>query len=233
MNDRSQAHPLGGLPTPAVAAGVPLPLAAGVMTRRGWGSVVVVDHGSVCGVLTEHDLLRAALEHDERNSLSAGDVCCRGLEEPMSTDPLLIGTDTTIADAARAMLGAQVGSAVALAGEAVRGVLTATDVTAASSSTRAGEETRVGDACVEVTPLSLDDGLERAMALAAFAGGRPVPVLEDGWPVGLLQIPVVPAAARPSEPALPLPGPSPIVTRRPGQGSRFYRAAFGPGGGAG
>ena len=224
MNDRSHPLALGALPAPAVAAGVPLPVAAGVMTRRGWGSVVVVDHGTVCGVLTEHDLLRAAAERDERSDLSVGDVCCRELDELMSADPLVISTDATVADAARFMLGARVSSAVAVGDEAVRGVLTAGDITAAPACARGGEETTVGDACVEVTPLSVDDGLERAIALAGSAGGRPLPVLDDGRPVGLLQILASPVFGRPNEPDPCIPEPCPTVARRPGHGARFYRA---------
>jgi CBS domain-containing protein len=223
MTVRSFDHPQGAVSAPAVAVGVPLHVAAALMTRRGWASMVVVDHGSACGVLTEHDLLRAAVERDERGALSVGDVCCRDLDEVMVADPLVISTRATVADAARAMLAAGVGSAVVADDEAVHGVLTAADITAAPAWTRGDEQTRAGDACVDVAALSVGDDLARAISLAGSAGGRPLPVLDDGRAVGLLQIPAAPVAARPTEADLGGPAPGGTVARRLRHGARSDR----------
>lgn len=177
---------------PSVAARVPLPIAAAVMKRRRLPALVVLDHGKVCGVLTDRDLLRVAAEPaSPANELSVSDVCCRSLSDLMAPDPLLVETGATVAEAASSMLTAGVRTAVTVAEDGVKGVVTATDIALGGLSAHLGDLT-VDDVAVEVTALSLDDGVERAVVLGRAMEGRPLPVVEDGRAIGTVEIPYSP-----------------------------------------
>lgn len=188
MSDTRRSPPLGRLIAPTVAATVPVPVAAGVMTRLGIDSVVVIDHGNVCGVLTDHHLVRAAtLRQGEQVHVSVGDVCCRQLADVVTPNPVLVNKQATVMQAARVMLQAGSGSAVVVGDHAVGGVVTGRDI-AAAAALGGADEVRIKDILVPIAPVSLDDGLERAVGLLALSQGRPLPVVEQGEPVGTIRI---------------------------------------------
>lgn len=194
MTYTRQGTPLGQSIAPTVAATVPVPVAAGVMRRLGIDNVVVIDHGNVCGVLTDHHLVRAAtLEPGHRGNVSVGDVCCRRLADVVTPNPFLVDKEATVAQAARVMLEAGAGAAVVVGDDAVSGVVTGRDL-AAAAALGGAVEVRVRDICVPIAPVSLDDGLERAVGLVALSQGRPLPVVARGEPVGTIQIPLSSAA---------------------------------------
>lgn len=187
-SEARQSPPLGRLIAPTVAATVPVPVAAGVMSRLRIDSVVVIDHGNVCGVLTDHQLVRAAtLRHGEQANVSVGDVCCRQLADVVTPNPVLVDKQATVMQAARAMLQAGSGAAVVMDDDAVSGVVTARDIAAATALGTA-DAVRIKDIRVPIAPASLDDGLERAVGLLALTEGRPLPVVEQGKPVGTIRI---------------------------------------------
>ena len=205
---RDTRAPLGYPLSPSVAGSVPVPIAAAVMRRRCVDGLVVLDHGKVCGVLTDRDLLRIAAQPGRSvNELSAGEVCCRSLADLMAPDPLVVSTGATVAEAADRMLTAGVGSAITVDDEGVKGVVTAGDIALGGLAAHLGELT-VEDVAVEVEPLALDDGVERAVALGRVAEGRPLPVVEDGRAIGTVRIPFSPPKTPNLSRDLPAPSPS-------------------------
>lgn len=188
MSDDRDGPLLGRLVAPTVAATVPVPVAAGVMRRLGTDSVVVIDHGNVCGVLTDHHLVRGAtLRQGEQVNVSVGDVCCRQLADLVTPHPLLVDKEATVMQAAQVMLQAGSGSAVVVGDQTVSGVVTGRDI-AAAAALGGADEVRIKDIRVPLAPVSLDDDLERAVGLLALSQGRPLPVVEQGEPVGTIHI---------------------------------------------
>lgn len=240
MHDYVTPDPIGDLTAPALPGSVPLRVAAGVMRQRRLECVVVLDHGEICGVLTQLDLLRAAsVEGAEQADLNVADVCCRQVRDLMAGNPFLVAESTSVAQAAQLMLAAEVASAVTMRGQDVTGVLTAGDLTVcdqlgggepATTGQVAGTVT-VGDLAVKVTPLSVDDGLRRVIQLIGAAHGRPVPVLEGDWPVGSVHIPMSRpgASAGPTATATVMPPAPRMIDRRRGRGTRFYTRTGAPG----
>lgn len=124
MDHQSQLNPPSALPCPDLGGQRPPAHHGRGLRRRALESVVVLDHGRVRGVLTQKDLLRAAAGGHQID-VDVADVCCRQVDELMTSKPLIVGTRTTVADAAQSMLRAGVGSAVTVDDEAVMGVVTA------------------------------------------------------------------------------------------------------------
>lgn len=206
---RDTSTALGYPLSPSVAGSLPVPIAAAVMRRRCLEGLVVLDHGKVCGILTDRDLLRVAAQPGRAlNELSAAEVCCQSLADLMTPDPLVVRTGATMAEAAERMLSAGVGSAVAVDHEGVKGIVTAGDIALGGLAAHLGELT-VEDVAVEVNPLSLDDGIERAVALGRVAEGRPLPVVEDGRAIGTVQIPFSPPHTPNPSRAVPALAPTP------------------------
>lgn len=224
MTYQSNSLPQRDVLAPAIAATVPVPLAARVLRRRGVESLAVVDHGSVCGVLTEQDVLRAAVLYRERaGEVNVADVCCRQLGQLMTPEPLVVGEESTLLNAARAMLEAGAGSAVAVGDGEVTGVVTGGDIAAAVGEGLDPDLVTVERVRIEVAPVCLSDGLEDAAAAALAARGRPVPVVDDGQPIGTVRVPFSPVTPTVGEAEAPvvLPRPSNPVRRVRG-GPRFY-----------
>jgi CBS domain-containing protein len=74
----------------------PLKDAAGYMRDRDIGDVLVVDDGSICGIVTDRDIVvRCVAEGGDPRSAKVGDVC--------SADLTTISSDAPIEEAARIM----------------------------------------------------------------------------------------------------------------------------------
>ena len=74
----------------------PVKDAAGYMRDRDIGDVLVVDNGSVCGIVTDRDIVvRCVAEGGDTREATVGDVC--------SADVTTVGSDATIEEAARLM----------------------------------------------------------------------------------------------------------------------------------
>jgi len=74
----------------------PLKDAAGYMRDRDIGDVLVVDDGSICGIVTDRDIVvRCVAEGGDAREATVGDVC--------TADLTTVSADTTIEDAARLM----------------------------------------------------------------------------------------------------------------------------------
>ncbi len=188
MSYRSDLTPPAEMGPLVVAATVSVPLAARVMRRRGLDSLAVIDHGSVCGVVTECDLLRAAVARRRVAEVNVGEVCCRELTDLMTPNPVVLSSHTTVASAVRVMMEAGAGSAVAMGDEGVTGVVSGRDILAAAGEGMDPNETTVEDVSVQVTSLSASDGVGRAVEAVVASGGRPVPVVDDGQPVATVRV---------------------------------------------
>lgn len=108
----------------------------------------------------------------------------------MTPDPITIAPATSVAEAARAMRDADVGAVVVADDERVIGLLTDRDITVrAVAGGRDPESTPVDAVCTkELTALSPDDDLARAVQLMRDTSVRRLPVLDDGRPVGILSL---------------------------------------------
>jgi CBS domain-containing protein len=77
----------------------PLLEAARVMSSRNAGSVLVLDEGSLVGILTERDLLRALA-----GSSTADTARVSAVSKWMTRDPMTIGPDESVSEAMNHML---------------------------------------------------------------------------------------------------------------------------------
>jgi len=90
---------------------------------------VLDDEGVVVGILSQRDLFRSALaralgygEHAQERLLSQ-----LAVKDVMTTDPTTVTPDTSLTEAARAMIDAKIGSLPVLEGGKLRGILTEAD----------------------------------------------------------------------------------------------------------
>jgi CBS domain-containing protein len=73
-----------------VQPGAPTTEAARLMIDRGVGSLVVVQHGAVCGILTDRDIVARGVRHGrDLGQLPVADL--------MTPHPVVIGPDTEVA----------------------------------------------------------------------------------------------------------------------------------------
>ena len=86
------------------------------------GSVLVFDEGELVGIVTEHDLLRAAAE-----GVNPADVIVR---DYMTTDPVPVLVDDEVADAAAVMLSLHSRHLPVIEGDRVVGLVSARDLLA-------------------------------------------------------------------------------------------------------
>ena len=78
------------------SSSAPVKDAAGYMRDRDIGDVLVVDDGSVCGIVTDRDIVvRCVAEGGDVRTAKVGDVC--------SADVTTVASDATIEEAARLM----------------------------------------------------------------------------------------------------------------------------------
>jgi len=99
---------------------------ADVASRMRWndvGSVAVMDHGKLAGVLTERDLTRAIAD-------GANPVESR-VEDYMTTDPIAVSAGTAIREAARIMVNSGVRHLPVLDNGQLVGILSMRDIVAA------------------------------------------------------------------------------------------------------
>lgn len=100
-----------------------IPEAARLMTDLSVGSVVVVRDGTVCGILTDRDVLT-------RGVRSGRDIRELAVAALMTPDPVVIGPDETVAGATVLMAQRQVRRLPVVAGGTLIGVLALDDVLA-------------------------------------------------------------------------------------------------------
>lgn len=101
--------------------------AAGVMRERRVGAVLVLEGEELAGILTERDLLGAMAD-----DVDAGATPCRSY---MTGDPIAVGPETSLRDAAELMIGHRLRHLpVVMPGLAPVGVLSIRDLVADSTA---------------------------------------------------------------------------------------------------
>ncbi len=93
------------------------------MSKRAIGSVLVLDGGSLVGIFTERDLLRALMESPSADAARVSPV-----SRWMSRDPVTVGPDTSVGDALNEMLFGGFRHLPVQEGEAVVGMVSMRDL---------------------------------------------------------------------------------------------------------
>ena len=115
----------------------------------------------------------------------------QSVQDLMTPNPFVVSTETRVAEAARMMRQADVGSLIVLEEGAVCGIVTDRDITIrAVAEERDGRTAAVGEVCSrEPLTLSLGDSVERAIEVMRTNSVRRLPVLdEQGRPAGIVSL---------------------------------------------
>ncbi|MDQ3646883.1 MAG: CBS domain-containing protein [Actinomycetota bacterium] len=114
----------------------------------------------------------------------------QNIREVMTKDPITLKTSASIAEAARAMRDSDVGNIIVLEGDSIAGILTDRDVTVRAVAEGVDvQSATVGEiATKQVSTLSPDDTVEKAIDLMRTEAIRRVPIVENGTPVGIVAI---------------------------------------------
>ena len=115
----------------------------------------------------------------------------QSIQDVMTPNPFLASTETSVAEAARMMRQADVGSLIVLDEGTVFGIVTDRDITIrAVAEDRDVRATPVGDICSrEPLTLSIGDTVEQAMEMMRTNSIRRLPVLdEQGRPAGIVSL---------------------------------------------
>jgi CBS domain-containing protein len=113
------------------------------------------------------------------------------IQEVMTPHPFLADVKTSVAEAARVMKDADVGSLIVLGGEAVRGMVTDRDIVIrVVAEGRDAGATALGEICSqEPIMVSLRDTVEAAVEMMQTHAVRRLPVVdEDGRAVGIVSL---------------------------------------------
>jgi CBS domain-containing protein len=112
------------------------------------------------------------------------------VREVMTGNPVTLPKDATIVEAARLMRDRDIGDVIVVEGEDAAGIVTDRDIVVrAVAEGRAPESVRLEQAqSGELTAVSPEDPVERAIQLMRERAVRRVPVVEDGKPVGVVSI---------------------------------------------
>ena len=106
--------------------------AAQKMAEAGFGSVVVLDHGRLIGILTERDLLRAVAGRVHSSEAR--------VREWMTSDPVTASASTAAAEAARLMLERGFRHLPVVEGDSTVGIVSLRDVMRWSMHVEPGSE---------------------------------------------------------------------------------------------
>ena len=112
------------------------------------------------------------------------------VKELMTERPVTLGTDASLAEAARLMRDRGIGDVIVVEGESAAGIVTDRDIVIRGIAEGVDPNTtRVGQVVSgELMSVAPDDPVERAIAVMREHAVRRVPVLEGGKPVGVLSL---------------------------------------------
>jgi CBS domain-containing protein len=150
------------------------------------GLVVVDDRDSPVGVISRTDLLRAGRAihaPDGGGSVNLNERLV--VDDLFHSDPVSIGADATLEEAARLMGKRHVHRLMVEQDARPVGMLSVTDLlrTVASSAADTPVSELASESIAHVAP---DDTVAHAMDRLTAAGVRGLVVMQDGWPVGAL-----------------------------------------------
>jgi CBS domain-containing protein len=112
------------------------------------------------------------------------------VKELMTERPVTLGTDASLAEAAKLMRDRGIGDVIVVEGESAAGIVTDRDIVIRGIAEGADPNTtRLGQVVTgELTSVAPDDPVERAIAVMREKAIRRVPVLEGGKPIGVLSL---------------------------------------------
>jgi CBS domain-containing protein len=113
------------------------------------------------------------------------------IRELMTRDPITLKSETTVAEAARAMRDHDIGDVlVTESGGKLCGILTDRDIVVRGlAEGKNPETTKLTELCTkQLVHLSPDDGVDSAIKLMTREGVRRIPVLDAGKPVGIVSL---------------------------------------------
>jgi CBS domain-containing protein len=111
------------------------------------------------------------------------------LRDLMNAEVVTATLDTTVADAAAAMVSARVGSAIVMQGVFLAGILTERDVLRAAASGEDLRESVVSEwMTADPTAAAPDDSPENAAQLMLLNGFRHLPVVENRQVCGVVSL---------------------------------------------
>jgi CBS-domain-containing membrane protein len=167
----------------------------------------VVEHGRLVGVVSDRDLLERATAPSRREARSAPTV-----RDRMSASVETVNVDEPLTRACRRMLERRVSCLPAMQGSRIAGILTELDLmrvyerVCRYSGHDAAVDTVIGArASGELVVVSPDDTAVDALDRCRAKGVRHLPVVRDGWVVGVVSDrDLLPAAGAPESGASPV-----------------------------
>jgi CBS domain-containing protein len=108
----------------------------------------------------------------------------------MTQDVVALPTETSLADASRAMRERDIGDVLVVDGDRLAGIVTDRDIVVrAIAEDRSPSDTTLGElATGDVTSLSPEDSVEDAIRIMRDQAVRRIPVVENHRPVGIVSI---------------------------------------------
>jgi CBS domain-containing protein len=112
------------------------------------------------------------------------------VKEIMTAQPVTLGKDATITEAAKMMRDRGIGDVIVVDGEDAEGIVTDRDIVIRGVAEGADPDTtRLGQVVSgDLTSVAPDDPVERAIELVRGKAIRRVAVLDGGKPVGIISI---------------------------------------------
>ena len=112
------------------------------------------------------------------------------VKEVMTTEPITLDRDASLAEAARVMRDRGIGDVIVVEGDDAEGIVTDRDIVIRGVAEGADPNTtRLGQVVSgDLTSVAPDDPVERALELMREKAVRRLPVLEGGKPVGVVSL---------------------------------------------
>jgi CBS domain-containing protein len=112
------------------------------------------------------------------------------IRDVMTSNPTVLSTSTPISEAAGAMRDRGIGSVIVRDDGSICGIVTDRDIAVrAVAESRDPKATKLGDICSrELTTLSPDDSIDKAVDLMRQKSIRRLPVVEGKQPVGIVSL---------------------------------------------
>ena len=112
------------------------------------------------------------------------------VKEVMTTGPITLDRDASLAEAARLMRDRGIGDVIVVEGDDAEGIVTDRDIVIRGVAEGADPNTtRLGQVVSgDLTSVAPDDPVERALELMREKAVRRLPVLEGGKPVGVVSL---------------------------------------------
>jgi CBS domain-containing protein len=113
----------------------------------------------------------------------------QSVREFMTAQPIVLASDQSMADAARAMRDHGIGVVLVADGISLAGLVTDRDLVVRGLATGGGPETPLGEVCsASVLAVNADDDAAEALRIMRENAVRRLPVLHDGQITGIVSL---------------------------------------------